>query len=280
MTTEVIPNGGGEGAGDGSPEGHIEKMLKMGDGTGVVAPKEGEEGYVAPGDQVTARPDDIPEQFWDAEKGEVNTAALLKSQADGQTEINKLRGKKPEGEQTDDEKAAAKAAADAAAANPKVVEDASAEYAEKGELSDETFASLDKAGISKEMVNAYIAGQTAIVSSLQEAAYGPFEGAEGYDAAANWAAEKFTDDEVKALDVQLLSNNPAIVAQGAKALAARYAAEADVEPNTIRGDGNTNAAGGKYLSSREMMKDMNSAKYRTSEAFRNEVAQKLARSSL
>jgi hypothetical protein len=268
---KVIPNGGG--LDDGSPEGHVEKMLAMGED----APKEGEEGSVAPtGDEVTPRPDNIPEQFWDAEKGVVNTEALLKSQADGQAEINKLRaGKEPEGEGEGDQ------AGDSQDENQAdVVNAASAEWAEKGELTAETFTALEGVGISKEMVNDYIAGQKLIVSSLQDAAYGPFEGKEGYELAADWAASVFTDEEVKALDVQLLSNNPAIVAQGAKALAARYAAEADVEPATIRGDSNNPAAGGTYASSREMMKDMNSNEYKTSEAFRQQVGKKMLRSDL
>jgi len=271
----VIPSGGD--IGDGSPPGHVEKMLGL--GKDKPEPKEGEEGYVAPtGDQVTARPDNIPEQFWDAEKGVVNTEALLKSQADGQAEISKLRGD-PKPEPKEGEEGYVKPEPKPEGQD-KVVENASAEWAEKGELSAETFAALEGVGLSKEMVNSYIAGQSAIVGNLQEAAYGPFEGKDGYELAADWAAVTFTDDEVKALDVQLLSNNPAIVAQGAKALQARYAAEADVEPDTIRGNANNAAAGGSYASSREMMKDMNSAKYRTSEAFRKEVAAKLGRSNI
>ena len=282
--TDVIPSDGDKPkvVDDGSPEGHVAKMLAMGDGN--PAPKEGEEGYVVPtGDQVATRPDDVPEKFWDAEKGVINTAALLKSQADAEAA---LRGKKPDGELTDEEKAAAETAkaaeeaAKTAEANPKVVADATAEFAKDGKLSDETYTALDGVGLSKELVDSYIAGQTAIVGNLRGAAYAPFEGQEGYERAANWAAETLTDGEIEALDVQLLSNNPAIIKAGAEALAARYAAEADVEPNTIRGDGNTNTVGGVYKSSREMMKDMNSNKYKTSQAFRDEVAAKLSRSNL
>ncbi len=268
----VIPSG----VDDGSPPGHVDKMLGLGEPK--PEPKEGEEGYVAPtGDQVAARPDNIPEQFWNAEKGVVNTEALLKSQADGQAEISKLRGD-PKPEPKEGEEGYVKP--EVTPEQSPVVANASAEWAEKGELSAETFAALEKVGLSKEMVNSYIAGQTAIVGNLQEAAYGPFEGATGYETAANWAAATLTEDEIKALDVQLLSNNPAIVKQGAKALAERYAKDADVEPNTIRGDSNNAAAGGSYASSREMMKDMNSALYRTSQAFRDQVALKLSRSNI
>jgi hypothetical protein len=252
---------------DGSPEGHVEKMLAMGDGTGTPAP----EGEVI-GSGVT-RPDNVPEKFWDAEKGAINTDALLKSQADAEAALRKgepapeepqVDEKEPEGtpEQVD------------------VVANASAEWAEKGELTEDTFKSLESAGISRAMVNDYIAGQQAVVSNLESAVFGPFDGAEGYGEAAQWAADTLSESEIQALDVQLTSTNPAIAAQGALALKKRFDAEADLEPTTIRGNSNTPAAGGTYMSSREMMKDMNSRDYRTSQAFRDMVAEKLSRSNL
>ena len=145
---------------DGSPPGHAEKMLAMGVDTpvvdGVVAP-------VVPG--VTPRPADVPEKFWDAEKGVVNTAALLKSQADAEAALRAANAPAPTPEEV-----AAKAAADAAAAaatpaQADVVANASIEFAEKGELSAETYAALNTAGLSNDMVNEYIAGQQAIVGA-------------------------------------------------------------------------------------------------------------------
>lgn len=264
---------------DGSPEGHAEKMLAMG------APKEGEEGYVAPVDPnaVAKRPDNVPEKFWNAEKGEINTEALLKSQADGEAVISASGVKPPVVELKEGDEGYVAPTVEPvvpASADPKVVSDASAEFAEKGELSVDTYGKLEAAGLDKGMVDSYIEGQKAIVGKLQDAAYSPFDGVDGYNEAANWAATTYTDDEVKALDVQLTSMNPAIVAQGAKALQARFVAEADLEPNTIRGNSNNPATGGVYGSSREMMKDMNSKVYRTSAAFRAEVAAKLGRSNL
>jgi len=272
MPEEIIPNGGGTPdpapvvVDDGSPPGHIEKML--GD---KPAPKEGEEGYVAPTGDVTPRPDNVPEKFWDAEKGVVNTEALLKSQADAEAALRKSEPKVEPKEGEEGYVAPTEG-------QGKVVASATAEFAEKGELTAETYTALEGQGLSKDMVDNYIAGQQAIVVSLQSAAYEPFVDKEGYDRAANWAAEYMDEAGIKALDVQLQSNNPAIVAQGAKALAKKYADNADIVPNTIRGDGNTNAAGDSYASSREMMKDMSSNKYATSAAFRAEVMAKIGRS--
>ena len=254
---------------DGSPPGHVEKMLNLGDAPSTQTTDTPADDAPA----VATRPENIPEKFWDAEKGEVNVEALLKSQQDAEAALRKSQQSDETADETTDE-------TPAEAAQSNVVEAASAEWAEKGELSDETFASLEKVGLSRDMVESYIAGQQAIIGSLQAAAYGPFGGEENYNAAANWAAENLSETEIKALDVQLTSANPDIVAEGAKALLAKYEANADVEPATIRGNSNSPTSGGRYTSSAEMMRDMASPRYRTDAGFRKEVMEKLSRSNL
>ena len=266
--TQVLPN-------DGSPPGHIDAMLRRAN----PAPADDNEVPAEGEQQVTARPDNVPEKFWDAEKGVVNTEALLKAQADAEAALRATQQGDPkptEGEQ----EAPAEGEPEVTKEQAPVVANASKEFAEKGELSEETFKSLEGVGLSKEMVNAYIEGQKAIVSNLQSAAYEPFEGKDGYDKAADWAAQNLPDGEIQAIDVQLTSNNPAIVAQGAKALMNVYAENADVEPSLLRGNANNSDTGANYGSRAEMMKDMASSQYRTSEAFRTEVREKLRRSKL
>ena len=251
---------------DGSPPGHIEKMLGRKSEQQETPAPEGE----APA--VKERPDDIPEKFWDAEKGEVNVAALLKSQQDAEAALRQKQAGKQEddGESTDEQQEA----------QDNVVEAASAEWAEKGELTDETYKALEGVGISRPMVDAYINGQLAIVEKLQNAAYSPFNGKDGYEAAADWAASNLDQQQIADLDAQLTSTNPSIVAQGAAKLQQLYSEGADLEPETIRGDGNGTSAGGVYKSRAEMMRDMSSARYRTDAAFRKEVMEKLGRSRL
>ena len=261
--TEVIPNNGGV-PDDGSPEGHVEKMLDMaGDGQ-QETPQETQ-------NETPARPENVPEKFWDAEKGTVNVDALLKAQQDAEAALRKTQNES--NEDSDETPAEGEQSA-----QDNVVESASAEFAEKGELSADTYKALEAVGISKSMTDSYIAGQMAVVEKLQNAAYSPFNGKDGYEAAADWAAANLSESEIKALDVQLTSANPDIVAQGAKALLSRYEAEADIEPGAIRGNANDTNHGGYYKSSREMMKDMSSSKYRTDASFRQEVAEKIARS--
>ena len=89
------------------------------------------------------RPEAIPEKFWNADKGEVNVEALLKSQKDGEEAILATQAAK---QKTPEELAAEKAAADKAAAEAGTpaqagsIADASKEFAEKGKL---TEAQLD-----------------------------------------------------------------------------------------------------------------------------------------
>lgn len=249
---------------DGSPPGHIEKMLgRKAEQQETPAP-EGE----APA--VKERPADIPEKFWDAAKGEVNVAALLKSQQDAEAALRQ----KQAGEQTDDEQSEEQQEQD------NIVESASAEFAEKGELSGDTYKALEAVGIPKSMVDSYIEGQLAVVEKLQNAAYSPFDGKDGYEAAADWAAANLESNQIAELDALLTNPNPSVVAQGAERLQKLYSEGADIEPATIRGDGNGTNVGGVYKSRAEMMRDMASGRYRTDAAFRKEVMEKLGRSKL
>lgn len=232
-------------------------------------------------DGIAKRPDDVPEKFWNAEKGVINTEALLKSQKDGEAALRANQQKTPE--QIAADAAAAKTAADADGTTTPdqstAVTAASKEFAEKGELTSETYDALAKSGLDRGMVDEYILGQQAIVSGLEGAAFGPFEGSkDDYNKAADWAAANMSDDEITALDIQLQSKNPAIVKQGAIALQAKYAANADVDPNvTIIGDGAANITGSIFRSAAEMKTAMRDPKYKTDSAFRADVAGKIDR---
>lgn len=221
-------------------------------------------------DAVTPRPESIPEKFWDAEKGEVNVEALLKSQQDGEAALRaKTQEPKAEGE-------AEEPAGDGTAYDNAVAK-ASAEFAEKGELGDSTFEALEKVGLSRDMVNDYIEGQQAIVSTLQNAAYSEFSGnAENFKQASAWAVDNLSEEEIAAIDVQLTSRNPGIVKQGAAALAAKYSANADITPaTTVTGQGNASGSGVGFKSGAEMQRAMSDPRYKTDPAFRAEVSSKI-----
>ena len=228
---------------------------------------------------VPVRPEAIPEKFWNAETGTVNTEAMVKEEAYLKEQAAaKLAGDaKPEdssNEGDDDESGNTPAEGQS-----KVVEAARAEFAEKGELSDDMYSSLETQGLTRDMVDTYISGQQSAVTALQDAAYGNFEGGqEDYAKATEWARENLTEDEIATLDVQITSKNPAIVAEGAKALKVKYEAGADITPETtITGGNGASTSGAYFKSTAEMSTAMSDARYKTDPAFRAEVADKIAR---
>lgn len=264
---------------DGSPPGHLEKVLGR---------KPADQGEGDGDSQVAQRPDNVPEKFWDAEKGEINTEALLKAQADGEAALRAAQqgdqkpDEKPEGDSEEPEGGDDNQSAALKKAN-ELREGATKEFNETGDVSNETREAIVATGLyTRAEVDTYIAGQKAIIKELTDAAYGPFEnGKEGYTEAAQWAAKNMTQAETDALDLQILSSDPKVVAQGAKALAAAYEKARGSEGRTIRGEGNGQGERGDTYGSRgEMMRDMASPRYRTDESFRREVAEKLRRSNL
>lgn len=148
------------------------------------------------------------------------------------------------------------------------------EFAEQGELSKATYDKLAKAGIPETAVNAYIAGQQALVeqniSKLQSLAGGE----DSYQKMISWAAESLSPMEKEGFNQALATEAGSQFAiQG---LYARYKAEAG-EPNLVRGSASASSNSG-YESSRQMMVDMASPKYKVDPAFRQMVQNKVARS--
>jgi hypothetical protein len=219
------------------------------------------------------RPDDIPEKFWDADKGEVNVAALLKAQQDAEAALRQQQNT-PDKKKEEDSAGAPEGTTES---QTSVVEAASAEFAKDGQLSEDTYAALEKVGITREMTDGHIAGVESLTAGLKAAAYDTFDGQEGFDKAAEWAAVNLSDDEIAALDVQLTSSNPAIVRAGSKALAERFAEANPDEGTTLRGDSAATNMGGYFKSGAEMREAMADPRYRKDSAFREEVAQKIAR---
>ena len=87
--------GGGSGGDAGGAGGEGGLMANAGDGGGDEGGKGGEGGGEGSGDGRFIMDGDskveVPEQFWDAEKGEVNQSALLKSQGDNQKALRQTQ---------------------------------------------------------------------------------------------------------------------------------------------------------------------------------------------
>lgn len=243
------------------------------------APKSGEDdaGDEGGGDK-TKRPDHIPEKFWDAEKGEVRLDALLKAQQDAERELSRLRNSKgkPAGE-TDDNSKGGSDGNDDPATPQEAIAAARAEFAENGELSEDTYATLEKAGLSRDIVDGYIAHARSQIESIRNAAFEVAGGESEYRKMQEWAAENLEEADIAALNALLNHSDPEVVRRGAQQLKERYDREADRDPTvTVRGE-RASVTGEYFRSRHEMTTAMRDKRYQTDEAYRREVAQKIAR---
>jgi len=224
-----------------------------------------------------AKPEGVPEKFWDAEKGELNTEALLKSY----TELEKARTK---GEENPE--AATDAEADAAAAD--AVENAGLdmtalqeEYDTQGGLTDESYEALQKVGITKEMVDLYIAGGEARAAAAQAELLEPVGGdIEVYNEVTAWAAEALDDKAIEDFNKVLESGNAAVIKTAVQSLYAKYTDANGAEPGRQLAGRKSAGGASTYESSADLMKDMQNPEYAKNPSFRAKVEAKLARSSI
>lgn len=268
VTPEVTPE---------SPE-YVAEMAAKGEAAvnGGVAPE------AAP--EIPAKPEGIPDKFYNAETGVVDYAALAKSY----TELEKAQAKKAEapkaetppakeGNQTPD----AKAANEAVEAAGLDMGSLSQEYAENGTLSEDSYAKFEKVGITKDIVDSFIEGQQAKAEIARSHAFSITEGADGYAAMVAYAQANLSPEEINAYNTAVNSQSASVRDLAIRGMWSRYTSESgNTGADLVTGKVNTKGSDGSYQSRAEMMADMNDPKYKTDEAFRKKVQDKLGRSSI
>ena len=220
--------------------------------------------------EVPKRPDNVPEKFWDAERGAVNTEALLKSY--GELETAQAQPAKP-GEQKPAE--GEQAAADAVKAAKLDMSALSQEFASTGALSEASYKALADAGYDQDLVNGYIAGQQAIAAQRESEGYALGGGKETYTAMVTWAAKNLSADEQAVFD-SAVSGSPAQMKQAITALKAQYEAANGRDPQLVQG---RSAAGGEgdtpFASRAEVTAAMRDPRYRNDTAYRAMVERRV-----
>lgn len=222
--------------------------------------------------EVATRPDNVPEKFWDAEKGEVNQEALLASYA----ELEKTNST-PKEEASEEDASTAEEAVENAGLN---MDELRTEFADKGELSAESLAKLKAVGITEDMVDQYVAGQAAQAEQIQKQLLDPVGGPEAYDEMTSWASDNLNDAEIDAFNEALESGNMGTIKMALENLKTKYTDANGAEPQRqLNGKPSANSMS-VYESTADLMKDMQNPEYANNPAFRKKVEEKLGRSSI
>lgn len=154
----------------------------------------------------------------------------------------------------------------------------SKEYEDNGELSEDSYKALEKAGYPKSVVDAYIAGLEATVTAYRDAVFEAAGGEDEYDRIVAYVGG-LSDAQINAFnhaidagDVTQLS----VMFEGYKAQMEQKYGTAN---RTVLGGGNSGKAQEGYASKAEMVKAMRDPRYTRDKAYTEEVQRKTMHSN-
>ena len=253
------------------------------------------------------RPENVPEKFWDAEKGAVNTDALLQSYSDLSTKLgnsdqnqnqnpnsqmgievegqgddqnqqqNQAGGQNQQQQQQDSDDNQNQRQADPV---PQEFDKYTDEFETNGKLSDESYKELqEKNGLSKDFVDRFISMQNQQREQQTQAIYESVGGQEGYKRMIEWAAKNLSQEEIGAFDSQIESGDPNAAKLAVVGLSAIYQKANGNLPNLIGGDA-PRAPVGRFENTQQVTAAMRDPRYKNDPAYRKEVEDKLANSTV
>lgn len=153
------------------------------------------------------------------------------------------------------------------------------EYNELGGLSEDAYAALAEAGFSESLVDSWIAGQEAMLGNYRSTIHNSVGGEEAYSEMIEWAAENFSEQEIAAFDKAVNSGDMGMAQLAVSGLSNRYQTAEGVDPSLISGQA-ASSTGGSYSSWSEVTAAMKDSRYESDPAYRQQVANKLARSNV
>jgi hypothetical protein len=150
------------------------------------------------------------------------------------------------------------------------------EYDTNGELSEDSINKLNAVGIDKNIIDAYIDGQTALAQNIETDIKNIVGGNEQYKGMMEWAKENLSAEEISAYNNTVNGRDVASVKLAVTGLKARM--EAGKEPNLVQGKASTTSNG--FESWAQVTEAMADPRYTKDPAYQAEVQSKLSNSNL
>lgn len=157
----------------------------------------------------------------------------------------------------------------------------SAEYAETGELSEESYEKLSEMGIPREIVDQYVNGLEATQQAITSTVLAEVEGGEeGYQKMTEWAANTLSEAQLNVFNQQVTSGSLEAAKMAVAGLQAQYMKSTGGLPSGFQ-MGSTQSSGSNSFSSiAEMRSAMADPRYETDSAYRLDVATRLNNSNI
>lgn len=152
------------------------------------------------------------------------------------------------------------------------------EFSEKGELSEKSYEELNQMGLSKDLVDGYIAGQEAIANSEVRMIHETVGGEDNYKKIIDFAKTNLSDAEQNAFNETLDNGSIEQVKFAVQAIASRAGVSAEAPQQMINGD-SVETSSDVFESVAQITEAMNNPKYAQDPAYRKKVEDKIARST-
>lgn len=209
--------------------------------------------------QAPDRPQWLPEKFKSPEDMAKAYSELEK----------KLGGKQEEGEQE----------SPTPKVHPDTIKSYSEEYLRDGKLSDKSYAELAALGVDRSLVDAYVAGQQALVERQAESIYATVGGKEAYSRMVGWAAENLSKDEVATFNEVVQSGDLRKINLAVSGIHSRMKAATN-EPSLVMGKSANKAPSGAFRSTAEIVAAMSDPRYKSDPAYRADIENRLSQSNI
>ena len=154
------------------------------------------------------------------------------------------------------------------------------EFIENNQLSDKSYQELDALGLPKDLVDGYIAGQKALADNDVSEVQNVVGGQENYAQLLEWSSQNLNQAEKDAFNDTIDNGSTEQVKIAVQGLMAR----AGMSPNNTQQDmfeGNVNVTNSDSFGSiAQVTEAMNDPRYKNDPAYRKEVEEKLANSTV
>lgn len=168
-----------------------------------------------------------------------------------------------------------------------LISNASQEYAETGQISDEMFEQFGEMS-SQDLVEAYMNIQAnapeAVADELSESEVNSIKnsvgGDQAYDSVMQWAGENLDPDQVDAFDNIIATGNSTAIQMMVNGLKAQYDSSNGYEGRMLSGKSANTGSSDVFRSQAELVSAMSDSRYESDPAYRNDLLEKLDRSDL
>lgn len=211
----------------------------------------------------------IPEKFLNSD-GELDTDALLAS-------YRQLERKMSGDQSSDDQETAEVEEQEEPAEEQETpsLEKFSQEFFESGELSEDSYEQLESMGYPKDLVDAFIAGQKAILNTEQNQLFQEVGGEKAYREMQAWASENMSDSAKQAYNSAVESGDMEQATLAIRGLRDSYLRANGKQPNQLMGRSSGQPTITGFRSTRELTQAMRDPRYASDPAYRQDVEDRL-----